>query len=100
MGCAAIPVAWRGGRAVSTMGKPSPGRAEMGVARVRILPGLAGRMFTGLAGFYRDARGSTAIEYALIGSLIFLVAAGSIRYYVARMNGVYGQISDAVTQSN
>jgi pilus assembly protein Flp/PilA len=50
--------------------------------------------------FARDVRGSTAIEYALIGALIFLVAAGSIRAYVSRMTGVYSQISSAVTQNN
>ena len=53
-----------------------------------------------MARFARDERGTTAIEYALIGSLIFLVAAGSIRVYANRMSGVYGQISTAVGQSN
>ncbi len=50
--------------------------------------------------FARDQRGSTAIEYALIGSLIFLVAAGSLRLYATRMSGVYNQISTAVSQAN
>lgn len=54
----------------------------------------------GMARFSRDARGSTAIEYALIGSLIFLAAAGSIRIYVNRMGGVYNQISTAVGQAD
>ncbi|WP_092036185.1 Flp family type IVb pilin [Methylobacterium pseudosasicola] len=50
--------------------------------------------------FARDARGSTAMEYALIGALIFVVAAGSLRYYGSRMIPIYNQISTAVTQAN
>ncbi|WP_244042104.1 Flp family type IVb pilin [Methylobacterium sp. J-030] len=60
----------------------------------------AGVRPAGVARFARDTRGSTAIEYALIGSLIFLVAAGSIRVYANRMSGVYNQISTAVGQAN
>lgn len=58
------------------------------------------RMRAEAARFARDAYGSTATEYALIGGLIFLVAVGSIRYYVSRVSAVYGNISAAVTQSN
>jgi Flp pilus assembly pilin Flp len=50
-------------------------------------------------GFARDANGSTAMEYALIGALIFVVAAGSIRYYGSRMIPIYNQISATVTQA-
>ena len=50
--------------------------------------------------FARDTRGSTAMEYALIGALIFVVAAGSIRYYGSRMIPIYNQISSTVTQAN
>ena len=50
--------------------------------------------------FARDARGTTAIEYAMIGALIFVAAAGSLRYYASRMNPIYGQISTAVSQAN
>ena len=50
--------------------------------------------------FARDARGSTAMEYAMIGALIFVVAAGSLRYYGSRMVPIYSQISNAVTQGN
>lgn len=76
--------------------------AGAGAAQVRTRPDIAGRAIAGRLGmrFARDGRGSTAIEYALIGSLIFLVAAGSMRYYASRMNGVYTQINTAVTQSN
>ncbi|MCJ2117849.1 hypothetical protein MKK65_14970 [Methylobacterium sp. J-001] len=55
---------------------------------------------TRAARFARDARGSTAIEYAMIGALIFAVVAGSIRYYGSRMVPIYDQISTTVTQAN
>ncbi|MGH1570065.1 Flp family type IVb pilin [Methylobacterium sp. P31] len=82
------------------MDEPSCGRAETGLMRIRSQSGFAGRMIAWGTRFARDVRGSTAIEYALIGSLIFVVAIGSIRYYASRMNGVYSQINTAVTQSN
>ncbi|MGU3666286.1 Flp family type IVb pilin [Methylobacterium sp. A49B] len=66
------------------------------VARVGILSGGGA---TALIRFSRDARGATSIEYALIGALIFLVAAASLRTYASRVSGVYGQISTAVTQN-
>ncbi|CAM2968410.1 Flp family type IVb pilin [Methylobacterium mesophilicum] len=50
--------------------------------------------------FAADARGSTAMEYALIGALIFIVAAGSIRYYGSRMTPIYERISTTVSQAN
>jgi len=61
---------------------------------------LAGRAVSRAARFARDARGTTAMEYALIGALIFVVVAGSIRYYGSRMIPIYAQISSAVTQAN
>ena len=73
-------------------------------ARDRILSGFAGA-FTGiftrvLSRFSRDARGTTAIEYALIAGLVFLAVVGSLRTYASRVNGVYGRISTAVSQNN
>ncbi|MDP4026733.1 hypothetical protein Q8W71_29430 [Methylobacterium sp. NEAU 140] len=50
--------------------------------------------------FARDARGGTAVEYAMIGALIFAVAAGSIRLYGTKVNGVYGQLGNAMAQIN
>lgn len=50
--------------------------------------------------FARDACGATAIEYALIAGLIFMVAIGSIRFYSSRMNTVYSQITGAISQVN
>ena len=50
--------------------------------------------------FAANARGSTAMEYALIGALIFIVAAGSIRYYGSRMTPIYERISTTVSQAN
>ena len=50
--------------------------------------------------FFADERGATAIEYAMIGGLIFAVIAGSLKLYGSRMSGVYGQIGDAMAQVN
>ena len=82
------------------MREPSCGGAETGSARSEGPAGRLNPVAAEMARFARDTRGSTAIEYALIGSLIFLVAAGSIRIYVNRMGGVYNQISTAVGQAN
>jgi Flp pilus assembly pilin Flp len=43
-----------------------------------------------------DARGATAIEYALIAGLIFAVTAGSVRLFGVKMNGVYERISSNI----
>ena len=61
---------------------------------------VSGRARCEASRFARDARGSTAMEYALIGGLIFVVAAGSIRYYGSRMVPIYDKINTAVTQSH
>ncbi|MCJ2086662.1 hypothetical protein MKK88_11755 [Methylobacterium sp. E-005] len=82
------------------MHEPNCGSARKNASHAGIPAGGADNPAVGVARFARDARGSTAIEYALIGSLIFLVAAGSIRVYVNRMGGVYNQISTAVGQGN
>lgn len=82
------------------MDEPSCGRAGAGAPLVRILAGLAGRTAAEGARFKRDARGSTALEYALIGFLVFVVAVGSIRYYVSRLNTVYDRINTAISQAN
>ena len=58
------------------------------------------RAFVRARRFVGDARGGTAIEYALIGGLIFAVAAGSIRLYGTRVSAVYGQIGSAMAQVN
>ncbi|GJE60944.1 hypothetical protein MPOCJGCO_3063 [Methylobacterium trifolii] len=50
--------------------------------------------------FLRDARGGTAMEYAMIGALIFAVAAGSIRLYGSKVNDVYARIGNAAAQIN
>lgn len=82
------------------MHEPICGGAGKGAAQSEGPAGGENALAAGLARFARDTRGSTAIEYALIGSLIFLVAAGSMRIYANRMSGVYNQISTAVGQSN
>lgn len=83
-----------------TMHEPSCGAARTGAARSGNGASRLSAVAAEMGRFARDARGSTAIEYALIGSLIFLVAAGSIRIYVNRMGGVYNQISTAVSQTD
>ncbi len=50
--------------------------------------------------FRDDESGGTAIEYAMIGGLIFAVIAGSLRYYGSRMSGVYGNIGSAIAAVN
>jgi pilus assembly protein Flp/PilA len=50
--------------------------------------------------FARDRRGSTAMEYAMIGALIFAVAAGTIKLYGSKMNDVYGRIGSTAAQIN
>ncbi|GJD37522.1 Flp family type IVb pilin [Methylobacterium aerolatum] len=50
--------------------------------------------------FLGDMRGATAIEYAMIGGLIFAVIAGSLKVYGSRMSDVYGQIGSAMAQVN
>jgi Flp pilus assembly pilin Flp len=61
-------------------------------------PSAARRTVAVLRHFLHDARGGTAIEYAMIGGLIFAVIAGSLKLYGARMSGVYGQIGSAMAQ--
>lgn len=50
--------------------------------------------------FLGDARGATAIEYAMIGGLIFAVAAGGIRLYGVQASSVFGRIGTAMAQIN
>jgi pilus assembly protein Flp/PilA len=75
------------------MAEPSCDRSGAATERSRI------RSTGPFLRFARDANGSTAMEYAMIGALIFVVAAGSIRYYGSRMIPIYNQISSAVTQA-
>lgn len=82
------------------MAEPSCGGAGKGAAQSEIPASGAKALAVGLLRLARDTRGSTAIEYALIGSLIFLVAAGSMRLYANRMSDKYNQISAAVGQTN
>lgn len=82
------------------MQEPSCGGAGTGAARSEGVARGTIAWSVAVARFARDTRGSTAIEYALIGSLIFLAAAGSMRIYANRMGGVYNQINAAVGQTN
>lgn len=51
-----------------------------------------------VSAFACDRRGSTAMEYAMIGALIFAVAAGTIKLYGSKMNDVYARIGTTAAQ--
>lgn len=46
--------------------------------------------------FLTDRSGATAIEYALICLLTFLVVVGSLRTYANAMSNLYGNISNTL----
>lgn len=48
--------------------------------------------------FKGDASGATALEYAMIGGLIFAVIVGSLKLYGSKLDGVYGQIGSTMAQ--
>lgn len=52
-----------------------------------------------LRAFRRDARGATAIEYGMIGFLVFAVAAGAIKLYGTQLNNVYNTIGTTISQA-
>ena len=47
--------------------------------------------------WFRDQKGATAIEYALIASLIAVVVVGSIRLMAGNLGLVYSRIETAVS---
>ena len=49
------------------------------------------------AGFASDARGSTAIEYALIVGLVFLAIVAAVRSFTGEMDNMYSEIESALT---
>ena len=50
--------------------------------------------------FFDDENGATAIEYSLIVALIFLAVVSAIRSYTETTSGMYGEISDTLTNSS
>lgn len=46
--------------------------------------------------FLADRRGTTAIEYGMIGFLIFAVAAGGIKVFGTKVNTVYNTIGTTI----
>jgi len=50
--------------------------------------------------FLSDASGATAIEYGMIGGLIFAVIAGTLKLYGAKLDTVYMQIGTTIGQAN
>jgi pilus assembly protein Flp/PilA len=71
-----------------------------GTPLFRILAGLAGRTTAAGTRFKRDARGSTALEYALIGFLVVVALVAGIRIYASQLNTVYDRVNTAVMQAN
>ncbi len=53
-------------------------------------------MTTLIRRFLRDERGATAIEYALICGLIFLVIVGSVTLMASNITATFAKISTAV----
>ncbi len=53
-----------------------------------------------LGRFLSDASGATAVEYGMIGGLIFAVIAGSLKLYGAKLDSVYVQIGSTIAQAN
>jgi pilus assembly protein Flp/PilA len=49
-----------------------------------------------LSGFVRDEQGSTAIEYGLIVSLIFLAIMAAVRGFTDANNEIYSDIQSAL----
>lgn len=43
--------------------------------------------------FFRDARGATAIEYALIGALIIIAVVGSFTILGSSSNGLWANVN-------
>ena len=46
--------------------------------------------------FFRDERGATAIEYAIICSFLFIAIVTSIHIYIGSATDMYQRISDAI----
>jgi pilus assembly protein Flp/PilA len=52
-----------------------------------------------LARFLKDQSGATAIEYALIVGMIFLVIVTAVEIYAQHTNTLYQKIGDAVNNA-
>ncbi|MEA1831638.1 Flp family type IVb pilin [Methylobacterium durans] len=61
-----------------------------------VIPGRISRLWGLINRLGQDRRGATAIEYAMIGGLIFAVSAGAIRLYGAKLNTVYDKIGTTI----
>jgi Flp pilus assembly pilin Flp len=46
---------------------------------------------------HHDEKGATAIEYALIGALIFMVIVSSVQLFASSANGMYQYFSTIVS---
>ena len=49
--------------------------------------------------FGSSESGATAIEYGLIGGLVFLAVVFGVQNFATSMNGVYASIETAITKS-
>ena len=54
-------------------------------------------MTTLIRRFLNDERGATAIEYALIVGMIFLVIVGAVSLFASRATGTFDKVSTAVS---
>jgi pilus assembly protein Flp/PilA len=48
----------------------------------------------------KDQTGATAVEYALIGALVFLVALSAMQLLGANTNTMYNKVTNAIVSSS
>ena len=73
-------------------------RADPQARQPSAIRGRASLIAARALSFRRDRSGATAIEYALIGGLIFLAIVTGLQSYTTSVEGVYAKIRTAVTQ--
>jgi pilus assembly protein Flp/PilA len=54
-------------------------------------------MTTVIRRFLKNESGATAIEYALIAGLVFLVIVGSVTLFASKATGTFDKVSAAVS---
>lgn len=59
----------------------------------------SGGLLTRARSFLRDEDGPTAVEYAVLLTMIIVVAAASIKAYGVALLGMYEEISNAIPSS-
>ena len=74
-------------------------RSDITAGESRISKRETAGMIAAASRFASDEKGATAIEYGLIGGLVFLAIVLGIQNYATSMNGVYASIETAITKS-